>query len=85
MRPSPWLEPSDTSDCSVTAVTRPCSFPASSSWGRDEAVLPKEGDRLIIEPVRKGRLRALLASLETLEEPFPDVDEDLAPLDDVEP
>jgi antitoxin VapB len=49
----------------------------------DEAVLRKEGDRLIIEPVRKGRLRALLASLETLEEPFPDVDEDLAPLDDV--
>jgi tRNA(fMet)-specific endonuclease VapC len=42
-------------------------------------------DRLIIEPVRKGRLLALLASLEPLEEPFPDVDGDLAPLDDVEP
>jgi antitoxin VapB len=50
----------------------------------DEAVLRKEGDRLIIEPVRKGRLLALLASLEPLEEPFPDVDKDLAPLDDVE-
>jgi antitoxin VapB len=50
----------------------------------DEAVLRKEGDRLIIEPVRKGRLLAVLASLEPLEEPFPDVDEDLAPLDDVE-
>jgi antitoxin VapB len=50
----------------------------------DEAVLRKEGDRLIIEPVRKGRLLAILASLEPLEEPFPDVDEDLAPLDDVE-
>ena len=47
----------------------------------DEAVLRKEGDRLIIEPVRKGRL---LASLEPLEESFPDIDEDLAPLDDVE-
>lgn len=50
----------------------------------DEAVLRKEGDRLIIEPVRKGRLLAVLASLEPLEETFPDIDEDLGPLDDVE-
>jgi antitoxin VapB len=50
----------------------------------DEAVLRKEGDRLIIEPVRKDRLLAVLGSLEPLEETFPDVDEDLAPLDDVE-
>ena len=50
----------------------------------DEAVLRKEGDRLIIEPVRKGRLLAVLASLEPLEDTFPDVDEDLTPLDDVE-
>ena len=50
----------------------------------DEAVLRKEGDRLIIEPVRKGQLLAVLASLEPLEEAFPDVDEDLAPLDDVD-
>jgi antitoxin VapB len=50
----------------------------------DEAVLRKEGDRLIIEPVRKGRLLAVLASLEPLEETFPDVDDDLAPLDDVD-
>jgi antitoxin VapB len=50
----------------------------------DEAVMRKEGDRLIIEPLRKGRLLAVLASLEPLEEPFPDIDEDLAPLDDVE-
>jgi len=50
----------------------------------DEAILRKEGDRLIIEPIRKGRLLALLASLEPLDETFPDVDEDLAPLDEVE-
>jgi len=50
----------------------------------DEALLRKEGDRLIIEPIRKGGLLALLASLEPLDEPFPDVDEDLAPPDDVE-
>jgi antitoxin VapB len=50
----------------------------------DEAILRKEGDHLIIEPVRKGRLLALLADLEPLDAQFPDVDEDLADLDDVE-
>jgi len=50
----------------------------------EEAILRKEGDRLIIEPVRKGQLLTLLASLEPLEEKFPDVDEDLAHLDEVE-
>ena len=50
----------------------------------EEAILRKEGNRLIIEPVRTGQLLALLASLEPLEEKFPDVDEDLAHLDEVE-
>ncbi len=48
-----------------------------------EAIIRKEGDRLIVEPVRKGRLLQLLENLEPLDEPFPDVDEDLPPLDDV--
>ncbi len=50
----------------------------------NEAVIHKEGDRLIIEPVRKGKLLALLANLESLQETFPDVDTTLPPLDDVE-
>jgi antitoxin VapB len=50
----------------------------------DEAILRKEGDRLIIEPVRKGHLLNLLAGLEPLEEDFPDVDADLPALDVVE-
>ena len=49
----------------------------------DEAILRKKGDCLIVEPIRKGRLLALLGDLEPLDVPFPDVDEDLAPLDDV--
>jgi antitoxin VapB len=48
----------------------------------EEALIHKEGDRLIVEPVRKGRLLAILSSLEPLDEPFPDVDEGLPPLDD---
>jgi len=49
----------------------------------NEAIIRKEGDRLIVEPIRKGRLIALLSSLMPLDEPFPDVDEDLPSLDDV--
>jgi antitoxin VapB len=48
----------------------------------NEAILRKEGDRLIVEPIRKGQLLTLLASLPPIEEPFPDVDEDLPALDD---
>lgn len=50
----------------------------------DEAIIHKEGDRLIVEPIRKGKLLALLASLDSLPEPFPDIDDDLLPLDDVQ-
>ena len=48
----------------------------------DEAILRKEGDRLIVEPVRKGRLLAMLRSLAPLAESLPDADEELPPLDD---
>ena len=50
----------------------------------DEAIIRKDGDRLIIEPVRKGRLLTLLATLQPLEIDFPDVDESLGLLDNVE-
>ena len=49
-----------------------------------EAVMRREGDCLIIEPVRKGRLLALLARLQPLREEFPDVDDTLLPVDDVD-
>ena len=60
-------------------------IPREFELAGSEAILRKEGDRLIIEPIRTGGLLALLAGLEPLDEPFPDVDEDLAPLDDVTP
>jgi antitoxin VapB len=49
----------------------------------DEAIIRREGDHLVIEPVRAGDLLALLASLQPLDDSFPDVDETLPPLDDV--
>jgi antitoxin VapB len=50
----------------------------------EEALIHKEGDRLILEPIRKGRLLTLLASLDPLTNLFPDIDDDLPPLDDVQ-
>ncbi len=47
----------------------------------EEAIIHKEGDRLIVEPVRKGWWLAPLATLAPLDEPFPDVDDDLQPLE----
>ncbi|WP_332776254.1 antitoxin [Polaromonas sp.] len=58
-----------------------------------EAIMHREGDRLIIEAVTvkpaKGTLAALVAALEAMQhlepvlEPFPDVDEGMLPLDDI--
>ncbi|HET9122533.1 MAG TPA: hypothetical protein VFN52_03410 [Acidiferrobacteraceae bacterium] len=47
-----------------------------------EARIHKEGDRLIVQPIRKRRLLALLASLGPWSKPFPHIGEDLPPLDD---
>ena len=52
----------------------------------DEAIMRKEGDKLIIELKRKKTLLEVLDEMEPLtEEEFPDIDDsDLLPLDDVE-
>jgi antitoxin VapB len=47
-----------------------------------EALLHKEGDRLIVEPMHRPTLLGLLATWAPLEEEFPDID-DLEPLEDV--
>ena len=56
-------------------------IPREFEFEGNEAIIRKEGDRLIVEPIRKGRLLALLADLPALDECFPDVDEDLPLLD----
>lgn len=50
----------------------------------DEAIIRKEGDRLIVEPLRREGLLSVLAGLEPLDEPFPNVDDTLPPPDTVE-
>lgn len=39
----------------------------------DEALMRRDGDRLVIEPLTKRGLSALLASLEPLDEAFPEI------------
>jgi len=50
----------------------------------DEAVIHKEGDRLIINPLRKGKLLSALSNLEPIRESFPDIKSNLPDLDDVD-
>ena len=49
----------------------------------NEALMHREGNRLVIEPARKKTLLAVLAALEPLDGPFPDVDAGLLPLRDI--
>lgn len=49
----------------------------------DQAIIRKEGERLIVEAVRTPSLLSVLATLEPLDEEFPDIDTGLLPLDDI--
>lgn len=41
----------------------------------DEAIMHRDGDRLVIEPVRKRGLIALLKTMEPVDEDFPEIDD----------
>lgn len=41
----------------------------------DEAVMYRDGDRLVIEPVRKRGLVALLKTMKPVDEDFPEIDD----------
>ena len=44
----------------------------------DEAIMHLDGDRLVIEPVRKRGLAALLETMKPIEERFPEIDDPVA-------
>ena len=68
-------------------------IPKEFEFPPGEVTVKKIGNTLVLEPVAvkpaKGTLAALVAALESMkdwpvvEEPFPDVDEGLLPLDDI--
>jgi antitoxin VapB len=44
----------------------------------NEAIMHRDGDRLVIEPVRKRGLVALLKSMQPVEDVFPEIDDPMA-------
>jgi antitoxin VapB len=50
-------------------------IPAEFELPGKEAILRKEGDRLIVEPTRRQTLLGLLATWEPLEEGLPEVED----------
>jgi antitoxin VapB len=44
-----------------------------------EAIMHRDGDRLVIEPMRKRGLVALLKSMKPIEERFPEIDDPVPP------
>jgi antitoxin VapB len=53
------------------AVRIPVEFELPSN----EAIMRRDGDRLVIEPIRKRRLVALLKSMQPIEDAFPEIDD----------
>jgi antitoxin VapB len=49
----------------------------------NEAVMHRDGDRLVIEPLRKRGLVALLKTMRPLNEEFPRIDDPVPPPEDV--
>jgi antitoxin VapB len=50
-------------------------IPREFEFPGEEAIMRKEGDRLILEPARPSSLLAVLESLEPLDETFPEIDD----------
>ena len=60
------------------------NIPHAFEMPSNDVVIRKEGEKLIIEPFKKKSLLELLATLSDLDEDFPDIDEGLLPLDDIQ-
>jgi len=58
-------------------------IPREFEFKGKEAIIRKEGHRLIIEEPTKINLIDLLDSLDSINEDFPNIDKDLLPLDDI--
>jgi antitoxin VapB len=61
-------------------------IPADFELPGDRVMIHRDGDRLIIEPVHRKNLLEVLAGLEPLgpEDQFPDVDDTLLPVEEID-
>ncbi|MCY4343086.1 MAG: AbrB/MazE/SpoVT family DNA-binding domain-containing protein [Gammaproteobacteria bacterium] len=62
---------------------RAIRIPREFEFEDDEAIIRKEGNRLIVEPIPKRGLLEVLATLKQAKDEFPDIDGGLGELDDV--
>jgi antitoxin VapB len=60
------------------------NIPHAFEMSSNDVVIRKEGEKLIIEPFKKRSLLELLATLPDIDEDFPDIDEGLFLLDDIQ-
>jgi antitoxin VapB len=59
-------------------------IPQELTLSTSEVIIRQEDGKLIIEPYKKKSILEVFANLDDIEEEFPDVDEGLLPLDDIE-
>ncbi len=64
--------------------TQTLTIPEALNLPTSQVVIRQEGGKLIIEPYNKKSLLEVLSTLEPLDEDFPDIDEGLLSLDDIE-
>jgi antitoxin VapB len=49
----------------------------------NEAIMRRDGDRLVIEPLRKRGLVALLKTMKPVEDEFPEIEDSVLPPEDI--
>jgi antitoxin VapB len=67
-----------------TGNTQTLTIPQELTLSTTEVIIKEDNGKLIIEPYKKKSLLETFATLDDIEEDFPDVDEGLLPLDDIE-
>lgn len=64
--------------------TQTLTIPKQITLSTSYVTIRQEEEKLIIEPYPKKSLLEVLLTLEPFDEDFPDIDEGLLPLDDIE-
>jgi len=59
-------------------------IPKELTLSTSEVIIRQEEGKLIIEPYKKKSLLEVFTNLDDIDEEFPDVDEGLLPLDDIQ-
>ena len=67
-----------------TGNTQTLTIPQELTLSTTEVIIREDNGKLIIEPYKKKSLLEIFATLDDIEDDFPDVDAGLLPLDDIE-